>query len=160
MRSVRDRSCSAPRNLTRGIRSSPDQVEVADSFGARFRGLMGRSSLPPGGGLWLTGTSNIHMFFMRFPIDAIFLGRPAADGGRRVVAVHAGLRPWTGIVWYARGADGCLELPAGSAAASGTRRRGRRRAGSRGGQRARQSIGTSDRPRRGSRGKPGCSGGR
>ena len=107
------------RNLTRGSEVA-DQVEVADSFSARFRGLMCRASLRTGSGLWLTGTSNIHMFFMRFSIDAVFLGRPAADGGRRVVAVHAGLRPWTGIVWYARGADGCLELPAGSAAASGT----------------------------------------
>ena len=107
------------RNLTRGA-DLAGQVDVADSFRARFLGLMGRASLLPGGGLWLTGTSNIHMFFMRFPIDAIFLGRPAADGGRQVVAVHASLRPWTGIVWYARGADGCLELPAGSAAASGT----------------------------------------
>jgi uncharacterized membrane protein (UPF0127 family) len=107
------------RNLTRGTEVA-DQIEVADSFSARFRGLMGRRSLPAGRGLWLTGTSNIHMFFMRFPIDAVFLGRPAADGGRRVVAVHAGLRPWTGIVGYARGADGCLELPLGSAAASGT----------------------------------------
>ncbi len=81
---------------------------------------MGRRSLPPGEGLWLTGTSNIHMFFMRFPIDAVFLGRQGPDGARRVVAVHADLRPWTGIVWYARGADVCLELPAGTAAASGT----------------------------------------
>jgi len=107
------------RNLTRGMELA-GRVELADSFGARFRGLMGRPSLPPGGGLWLTGTSNIHMFFMRFPIDAIFVARPAADGSRRVVAVCAGLRPWTGIVWYARGADACLELPAGAAAASGT----------------------------------------
>jgi uncharacterized membrane protein (UPF0127 family) len=60
------------------------------------------------------------MLFMRFPIDAVFLAKPAADGGRRVVAVHANLRPWTGVVWWARGADGCLELPAGTAAASGT----------------------------------------
>jgi hypothetical protein len=96
-------------------------VDVADSFWARFRGLMGRSSLPPGGGLWLTGTSNIHMLFMRFPIDAVFLSRPAFDGTRRVVAVHANLRAWTGIVWYARGADSCLELPAGTSAATGTR---------------------------------------
>ena len=107
------------RNLTRGA-DLAGKVEVADSFRARFLGLMGRAALPPGGGLWLTGTSNIHMFFMRFPIDAVFLGRTATDGGRQVVAVHASLRPWTGIVWYARGADGCLELPAGSAAASGT----------------------------------------
>ena len=107
------------RNLTRGTEVA-GEVEVADSFGRRFRGLMGRVSLRAGSGLWLTGTSSIHMFFMRFPIDAVFLGRPATDGGREVVAVHAGLRPWTGIVWYARGADGCLELPAESAAASGT----------------------------------------
>jgi hypothetical protein len=108
------------RNLTRGTELA-GHAELADSFGARFRGLMGRASLAPGGGMWLTGTSNVHMFFMRFPIDAVFLGRPAADGTRRVVAVHANLRPWTGIVWYARGADGCLELPAGAAEATGTR---------------------------------------
>ena len=107
------------RNLTRGI-ALARRAELADTFGARFMGLMGRPPLPPGGGLWLTRTSNIHMLFMRFPIDAIFLGRPAADGTRRVVALHADLRPWTGVVWYARGADGCLELPAGTVAASGT----------------------------------------
>jgi uncharacterized protein len=108
------------RNLTRGTELA-SRVELADSFGARFRGLMGRPSLPPGGGLWLTGASSIHMFFMRFSIDAVFLGRPARDGGQRVVAVCAGLRPWLGVVWWARGADGCLELPAGTAALTGTR---------------------------------------
>ncbi len=107
-------------NLTRGTELAGG-VEIADSFGSRFRGLMGRPSLPPGSGLWLTGTSNIHMFFMRFPIDAVFLDRPASDGTRRVVAVHPDLRPWIGVVLYARGADGCLELPAGTAAATGTR---------------------------------------
>ncbi len=107
------------RNLTRSIELAT-RVELADSFGARFMGLMGRPPLPPGDGLWLTGTTNIHMFFMKFPIDAVFLGRPAADGTRRVVAAHANLRPWTGVVWYARGADSCLELPAGTSAASGT----------------------------------------
>ena len=108
------------RNLTRSTELA-GRVELANSFGARFMGLMGRRSLAPASGLWLTGTSNIHMFFMRFPIDAVFLGRQAADGTRRVVAVHANLRPWTGIVWYARGADGCLELPAGTVEATGTR---------------------------------------
>jgi hypothetical protein len=107
------------RNLTRGTLLA-DPLEVATSFGGRFMGLMGRASLPPGGGLWLAPGSSIHMLFMRFPIDAVFLAKPAVDGGRRVVAVHANLRPWTGVVWWARGADGCLELPAGAAAASGT----------------------------------------
>ncbi len=108
------------RNLTRGTELA-NSLALAESFGARFRGLMGRPSLSPGSGLWLSGTSNIHMFFMRFAIDAVFLARPAADGTRRVVAVHAHLRPWVGIVWYARGADSCLELPAGAAEATGTR---------------------------------------
>jgi uncharacterized membrane protein (UPF0127 family) len=107
------------RNLTRGSLLA-DPLEVATSFGGRFMGLMGRASLPPGGGLWLAPGSSIHMLFMRFPIDAVFLAKPAVDGGRRVVAVHANLRPWISVVWWARGADGCLELPAGAAAASGT----------------------------------------
>ena len=109
----------AARNLTRGTELAR-RVKLADSFGARFMGLMGRPSLSSGGGLLLTGTSNIHMLFMRFSIDAVFLGRAAADGSRRVAAVYARLRPWFGVVWFARGADWCLELPAGTAAASGT----------------------------------------
>jgi hypothetical protein len=95
-------------------------VEVADSFGGRFMGLMGRASLPPGGGLWLRPASSIHMLFMRFAIDVVFLAKAGADGGRRVVSVRPNLRPWVGVVWWARGADGCLELAAGAAAASGT----------------------------------------
>jgi uncharacterized protein len=97
-----------------------ESLEVAESFGGRFMGLMGRPSLPPGGGLWLRPASSIHMLFMRFPIDAVFLAKAGADGARRVVSVRAHLRPWIGVVWWARGADGCLELPAGTAAASGT----------------------------------------
>ena len=97
-----------------------ESLEVAESFGGRFMGLMGRASLPAGGGLWLRPASSIHMLFMRFPIDAVFLGKPDAEGNRRVVSVRAGLRPWVGVVWWARGADGCLELPSGAAAASGT----------------------------------------
>lgn len=108
------------RNATRGTAVAAS-LEVAESFGGRFMGLMGRAELAPGAGLWLRPGSSIHMLFMRFPIDAVFLGKPeGAGGGRRVVAVHPSLRPWTGVVWWARGADGCLELPAGTAAASGT----------------------------------------
>lgn len=84
-------------------------------------GLMGRGSLAAGHGLWLTG-NGIHMMFMRFPIDAVFLGRPGADGGRPVVALHRALRPWVGLVPLVRGAEGVLELPVGSIDGSGTER--------------------------------------
>jgi len=107
------------RNLTRGT-ALCTSLEVAESFGGRFLGLMGRPELAPGAGLWLRPASSIHMLFMRFPIDAVFLAKPSDGGGRRVVAVRPELRPWTGIVWWARGADGCLELPSGTAAASET----------------------------------------
>jgi len=107
------------RNATRGTVVA-ESMEVAESFGGRFMGLMGRGGLPAGAGLWLRPASSIHMLFMRFPIDAVFLAKPDVEGGRQVVMVRPALRPWTGVVWWARGADGCLELPAGAAAASGT----------------------------------------
>jgi hypothetical protein len=50
------------------------------------------------------------MFFMRYAIDAVFVGK---DG--RVTKVVPNLEPWR-VVWWARGARDCLELPAGTAA--------------------------------------------
>ena len=104
------------RNLTRGTTLASD-VELATSFWARFLGLMGRAGLPAGHAL-LLGDNGIHMFFMRFPIDAVFLGRRDADGSQPIVALHADLRPWTGLVPLVRGAAGLLELPAGTIAAT------------------------------------------
>ena len=116
------------RNLTRSTEVA-GQLEVADGIWGRFMGLMGRPGLEPGTGLWLTG-NGIHMMFMRFPIDAVFVGAPidgAADGpggtgggGRRVLSVHRDLRPWTGLVPLVRGASGVLELPVGSIERTGT----------------------------------------
>jgi uncharacterized membrane protein (UPF0127 family) len=55
-------------------------LEVAGSLWAKFMGLMGRPSLDAGAGLWLPDSNGIHMMFMRFPIDAVFLGKPVAAG--------------------------------------------------------------------------------
>jgi uncharacterized membrane protein (UPF0127 family) len=85
-------------------------------------GLMGRPSLDAGDGLWLPDSNGIHMMFMRFPIDAVFLGKPLDDDPlvRPVVSVHRALRAWTGLVPLVRGAHGVLELPVGTIDASGT----------------------------------------
>jgi len=107
------------RNVTRSTVLA-ERLEVGESLWARFMGLMGRPSLPAGDGLWLSGTNGIHMFFMRFAIDAVFLAKPDANGGRVVLAVHRDVRPWVGIVPLVRGADGVVELPAGTIAGSGT----------------------------------------
>ena len=107
------------RNATRGSIVA-SRVEVADGLWGKFRGLMLRPSLDAGAGLWLPDSNGIHMMFMRFPIDAVFLGRLASDGTRPVLSVHAALPPWRGLVPLVRGAKGVIELPVGAIAASGT----------------------------------------
>ena len=82
---------------------------VADSAWARSKGLLGRASLGEDEGILLRPGSSIHMFFMRFPIDAVFLDRELY-----VLRVAAGLKPWR--VASKRGAKAVLELPAGRCA--------------------------------------------
>ena len=88
-------------------------VTIAGSVWSRFVGLMGRRELPAGHGLCIRPCSSIHMFFMRFPLDAVFVD---ADG--RVLRIYAGIRPWR-ATWFVRGAKACLELPAGTCAERG-----------------------------------------
>jgi len=87
---------------------------VADSFFSRAFGLIPRGSLRDGEGLLITKTSSITMVFMRFPIDAVFVDRKG-----RVVRVAADLPPWH-LATVARGAREVIELPAGTAARTGT----------------------------------------
>jgi uncharacterized protein len=101
-------------NATRN-RELGDRVHRADGFVSRFLGLMGRGGLPPGGGLHITPCNGIHMLFMRFPIDAAFLG---ADG--EVVKLFHTLRPWR-VTSIFREARSVLELPAGILATTDTR---------------------------------------
>ena len=108
-------------NATRGSVLAA-HLAVADGLWGKFMGLMGQPSLAPDSGLWLPDSNGIHMMFMRFSIDAVFVGRPEAASGsaRRVVAVRRALRPWIGVVWYVRGAHGVLELPVGTIDRSAT----------------------------------------
>lgn len=80
---------------------------VADSIWLRTKGLLGRTSLPEDEGILLRPGSSIHMFFMRFPIDAVFVDRELV-----VLRVKADLAPWR--LASKRGAKAVLELPAGS----------------------------------------------
>jgi uncharacterized membrane protein (UPF0127 family) len=109
------------RNVSRST-AIAERLEVADGLWGKFMGLMGRRGLDPDAGLWLTDSNGIHMMFMRFAIDAVFLGKPdpGREGARPVVSVHRGLRAWTGLVPLVRGAHGVLELPVGTIERSGT----------------------------------------
>ena len=89
-----------------------EDLESATSLFALTAGLMFRHTLEPGRGLWLSPCNGIHMMFMRFPIDAVFL-----DSRERVRKVYRRLPQWWGVVWFVWGAHSVLELPAGSTAA-------------------------------------------
>ena len=89
-----------------------ERCEVPESTFGRMRGLLGRDGLEAGSGMLIDSAPSVHMFFMRFPIDVVFL-----DRDWRVVGVRNDLRPWR--VAGARGAAAALELPAGAAAAAG-----------------------------------------
>jgi uncharacterized protein len=91
------------------------RCDVANGFLARGLGLIPRSGLAEGEGLLITRTGSITMLFMRFTIDALFL-----DRSMRVLRVAENLRPWVPAVGAPRGADSVLELPAGTAARTGT----------------------------------------
>jgi uncharacterized protein len=89
-----------------------DRCEVADTVPTRMRGLLGREGMEPGEGLLIKPTNSVHMFFMRFAIDVVFLDRELAV--RKVVER---LRPWR--MAGCRGARAALELPAGTAGRCG-----------------------------------------
>ena len=95
-----------------------DRLVLGESFMQRFLGLMGRAAIDEGEGLYLASNS-IHMFFMRFPIDALFVSRGDAEGNRRVVGMRPDLPPWRGIVMPVRGAEGVVEMSAGTLARIG-----------------------------------------
>src|SRR4051812_24948280 len=89
-----------------------ERCTVAATPLRRMKGLLGRRALDEREGLLIRPTSSIHMFFMRFPIDAVFLDRELAV--RKVVPE---LKPWR--IAFARGAKSVVELAAGEAGRRG-----------------------------------------
>jgi len=85
-------------------------AQRADTFSARLFGLIPRQGLAAEEGLWLEPCAMIHMCFMNFSIDAVFL-----DKELKVLRIIENFRPWRFSPWV-RGARGVLELPAGRSA--------------------------------------------
>jgi uncharacterized protein len=89
-----------------------ERCEIPKGSFGRMRGLLGRDGLEQGTGMLIDSAPSVHMFFMRFPIDVVFL-----DRDWKVVGIRHRLRPWR--VAGARRAVAALELPAGAAAQAG-----------------------------------------
>ena len=89
-----------------------ERCTLADSPLTRMRGLLGRDGLGAGEGLLLRPASSVHTFFMRFPIDVVFLDRALV-----VLGIHDEVDPWHTA--SRKGAKAVLELPAGESSRRG-----------------------------------------
>lgn len=85
------------------------EIEIAESFLSRLRGLMGRSCLAEGRGLLLAPCNSIHMLFMRFAIDVIYLDKEFC-----IKKIARNVRPWLGMS-FCFGAWAALEMTSGEA---------------------------------------------
>jgi len=85
-------------------------IETADSFLSRARGLMFRRSIPDDYALVFrfdgVGSRDVHMVFVPFALDVLWLRDGEVQRTER-------LSPWTGLAEAE--ADTLVELPAGAA---------------------------------------------
>jgi hypothetical protein len=100
------------RNQTRNTLLG-EAVEVADTSEKRRVGLLKHDRLEPGTGLWIVPCESVHTFFMKFPIDLIYLDRK-----HKVRKVRPAVPAWRLSLCIT--AHSILELPAGTAEKSGT----------------------------------------
>lgn len=91
-------------NETRGCVLA-ETCRLANTFWSRGLGLMGRPHLANGAGLLIYPEWSIHTFFMRFPIDVLFVD--TQDRVVKMVVAMPPYRPFAGQ-W---GARYVLELP-------------------------------------------------
>jgi uncharacterized membrane protein (UPF0127 family) len=102
------------RNQTRGTVLG-DAVELADTSAKRRTGLLKHDRLEPGAGLWIVPCESVHTFFMKFAIDLVYVDRK-----NRVRKVRHAVPAWR--LSACLPAHSILELPAGTARATGTER--------------------------------------
>jgi uncharacterized membrane protein (UPF0127 family) len=94
------------RNLTRGTVLAT-RLEAAHTGAKRRKGLLGRDGLAAGEGLWIAPCESVHTFFMRFPIDLVYL-----DRDKRIKKARSAVGPWR--LSACLSAHSILELPAGT----------------------------------------------
>ncbi len=93
-------------NETKGTRLG-ENIKIADSSLRRMVGLLGTPRLEPHSGLLIFPTQGVHTFFMKYPIDIVFINRK-----KQVIGTRIGLKPFrlSPIMWSA---ECVLELPEG-----------------------------------------------
>ena len=91
-----------------------DKARLADSFRSRLVGLLDRKEIVPGEALVITHCQQVHMFFMKFAIDVIFIDRAEV-----VVGLVENIKPFSMSPIFLK-AHRAIELPAGTISHSRT----------------------------------------
>ncbi|NBT58960.1 DUF192 domain-containing protein [bacterium] len=89
--------------------------KVANTFFSRFIGLMGKSFVADDNAIIFPRCNSIHTFFMRIPIDIIFV----SESGK-VVRVFSQFRPWK-LLLPVKGAVHSIEVSSQGADRNGIR---------------------------------------
>jgi uncharacterized protein len=100
------------RNLTRKTELGAS-IEIADTSAKRRVGLLKHTGLARGEGLWIVPCESVHTFFMKFPIDLVYVDRK-----HMVRKVRHAVPPWRLSACLA--AHSIIELPAGVASETAT----------------------------------------
>jgi uncharacterized protein len=90
-----------------------DAAQLANTSATRRTGLLKHKRLEPGDGLWIVPCESVHTFFMKFPIDLVYL-----DKRRKVRKVRHAVPAWRLSMCLT--AHSVLELPAGTVQRTGT----------------------------------------
>jgi uncharacterized membrane protein (UPF0127 family) len=90
-----------------------DRADIADTSAKRRTGLLKHTKLDPGEGLWIKPCEGVHTFFMKFPIDVVFLSR-----SNKVLKIRPNMV--RSRIALSLRAHSVLELPAGTLEATGT----------------------------------------
>lgn len=85
------------------------KIKIADTFFSRLAGLMFQKELPQATALLLAPCNSVHMCFMRFAIDVVYI-----DRDYRILKVVKNLKPWIGLSLCNK-AWATLELTTGEA---------------------------------------------
>lgn len=83
-------------------------VSLADTYFKRLKGLMFKKTLEYNEGLIIAPCNSIHMFFMNFPLDVLFV-----DKENRVVGISEKIKPWRISKVFFK-AHYVIELPSGT----------------------------------------------
>ncbi|MCX7977393.1 MAG: DUF192 domain-containing protein [Bdellovibrionaceae bacterium] len=86
-----------------------ERLHLAGTILSRMIGLIGRNEITSDEALWINPCNSIHTFFMKFPIDCVFL-----DKNMKVCAVRSGVKPWR-ILWPVFAAKSVVEMRSGRA---------------------------------------------